>query len=290
MTWGLVEGFVKWLLHQGYSLASVNNRLSAVKVYARLAAKAEVLPPDEHALIREVQGYGSTEGKRVNTGRPKTRLGHKKAEAIVLTAGQSRRLKTAHPPTPQGIRDRLLLCLLLDLGLRASEVAALRVEDLAEPGYVVVYRQKTDTVDRMALSADILQAMAAYEPYLRPQGILLRGSRKNEKLTEQTMSVRAIGQPRLRSQKFVDDMLGEGSLFPARMAVHHALANLQLLAAEVDDVVFRRVVPEGIKEFAADHVRGGAQLGIEGWVELQHISILSSIFDDKSWHDAVALG
>jgi integrase len=211
VTWGLVEGFVKWLLHQGYSLASVNNRLSAVKVYARLAAKAEVLPPDEHALIREVQGYGSTEGKRVNTGRPKTRLGHKKAEAIVLTAGQSRRLKTAHPPTPQGIRDRLLLCLLLDLGLRASEVAALRVEDLAEPGYVVVYRQKTDTVDRMALSADILQAMAAYEPYLRPQGILLRGSRKNEKLTEQTMSVRAIGQ---RVKLLGRDILGIWELSP----------------------------------------------------------------------------
>jgi hypothetical protein len=41
---GLVEGFDKWLLHQGYSLASVNNRLSAVKVYARLAAKAGVIP------------------------------------------------------------------------------------------------------------------------------------------------------------------------------------------------------------------------------------------------------
>ena len=40
VTWGLVEGFVKWLLNQGYSLASINNRLSAVKVYVRLAAKA----------------------------------------------------------------------------------------------------------------------------------------------------------------------------------------------------------------------------------------------------------
>ncbi|MCZ7674190.1 MAG: hypothetical protein M5U34_47215 [Chloroflexi bacterium] len=45
VTWGLVEGFVKWLLNQGYSLASVNNRLSAMKVYARLAAKAGAIPP-----------------------------------------------------------------------------------------------------------------------------------------------------------------------------------------------------------------------------------------------------
>lgn len=45
VTWGLVEGFVKWLLRAGYSIASVNNRLSAIKVYARLATKAGVIPP-----------------------------------------------------------------------------------------------------------------------------------------------------------------------------------------------------------------------------------------------------
>ncbi|MCB8943994.1 MAG: tyrosine-type recombinase/integrase [Ardenticatenaceae bacterium] len=162
VTWGLVEGFVKWLLNQGYRVTSVNNRLSAVKVYARLAVKAGVIPSTEQALIREVRGYSGTEGKRVDGKRPKTRLGHKKEEAVVLTAQQARLLKSSHPPTPQGIRDRLLICLFLDLGLRASEVAALTVEDLAEPGYVTVYRQKTDTTDRMALTADILAALVDY--------------------------------------------------------------------------------------------------------------------------------
>jgi integrase len=151
VTWGLVEGFVKWLLNQGYSLASVNNRLSAVKVYARLAAKAGVIPP-----------------------------------------------------TPQGIRDQLLIGLLLDLGLRASEVAALTVEDLAEPGYLTVYRQKTDTTDRMALTAD-------YETYMRQSGTLLRGSRKNGELTKQVMSVRAIGG---RVKILGRDILGLWELSP----------------------------------------------------------------------------
>lgn len=85
----------------------------------------------------------------------------------------------------------MLLSLFLDLGLRASEVAALRVEDFAEPGTVIVYRQKTDSVDWMELTRDILQALAAYEPYLRQSGVLLRGSRKNGKLTNQNMPVRA---------------------------------------------------------------------------------------------------
>jgi integrase len=193
VSWGLVEGFVKWLLTQGYSINSVNNRLASIRVYVRLAAKAGVISPTEHALIREVRGYGQTEGKRVDEKRPYTRIGHKKETAIVLTAQQARQLKYTHPPTPQGIRDRLMICLLLDLGLRASEIASLKVADFAEPNKVVVYRQKTDTTDRMVLSADIRQALADYEPYLRQHGILLRGSRKGGKLTDDVMSVRAIG-------------------------------------------------------------------------------------------------
>lgn len=211
VTWGLVEGFVKWLLNQGYSLASVNNRLSAVKVYARLAAKAGVISPTEQALIREVRGYGRTEGKRVDEGREQTRVGHKKAESLVLTASQARLLKSKHPPTPQGVRDRLLLCLLLDLGLRASEVAGLAVEDLAEPGYITVYRQKTDTTDRMELTADLLAALADYQRFLRQSGPLLRGSRKNGDLTDQVMSVRAIGA---RVKILGRDILGVWELSP----------------------------------------------------------------------------
>lgn len=211
VTWGLVEGFVKWLLNTGYSIASVNNRLSAIKIYTRLAAKAGIIPPTEQALIREVKGYGLTEGKRVDEARPRTRIGYKKEEAIVLTVQQAKLFKTQHPPTPQGIRDRLLICLLLDLGIRASEVAALTVEDFIEPGYVVVHREKTDTVDRMALSRDVMQAMVAYKPYLRPRGTLLRGSRKNEKLTDQVMSVRAVGS---RIKTLGRDILGVWELSP----------------------------------------------------------------------------
>ena len=193
ISWGLVEGFVKWLLNQGYSISSVNNRLASIRVYVRLAAKAGVISPTEYALIREVRGYGQTEGKRIDEKRPSTRIGHKKEEAIVLTAQQARLLKNNHSPTPQGIRDRLMICLMLDLGLRSSEVSGLKVADFAEPGNVVVYRQKTDTTDRMALSADIHQALTDYKPYMRRSGSLLRGSRKGGKLTDDVMSVRAIG-------------------------------------------------------------------------------------------------
>jgi integrase len=189
VTWGLVAG----LLNQGYSVAFINNRLSAVKVYARLATRAGAIPAEEHALIREVPGYGGTEGKRVDERRPKRRVGYKKDEALVLTAEQARLLKTQHTTSPQGVRDRLLICLLLDLGLRASEVAGLRVKDFAEPGL----RDRLPPEDRLRGQNGTLgrhpEGAGRLRALQRKEGTLLRGSRKNEELTNQNMSVRAIG-------------------------------------------------------------------------------------------------
>ena len=40
ITWGLVEGFVKWQLKEGYAIHSINIRLSTVKTYAKLAMQS----------------------------------------------------------------------------------------------------------------------------------------------------------------------------------------------------------------------------------------------------------
>jgi hypothetical protein len=52
---------------------SAQERAALAAQYA--AAQAGVIPPEEHALIREVRGYGLTEGKRVDDLRPKNRIG-----------------------------------------------------------------------------------------------------------------------------------------------------------------------------------------------------------------------
>lgn len=72
----------------------MNNRLSAVKVYAKLAANAGVIPAEELQLIRVVSGCGKQEGKRVDERRPVTRVGHKKESPFRLTLAQARTLKT----------------------------------------------------------------------------------------------------------------------------------------------------------------------------------------------------
>jgi integrase len=52
LTWALVEGFRNWMVQEADAVASVNARLSAVKTYAKLAFKAGIISPEEHALIR----------------------------------------------------------------------------------------------------------------------------------------------------------------------------------------------------------------------------------------------
>jgi len=207
VSWGLVDGFVKWLLNQGYSISSVNNRLAAVRVYVKLAAKAGVISIEDKVRILDVSGYGETEGKRVDQRRTKTRVGHKKEEAVILSEEQARRLKHSHPHTPQGIRDRLLMCLLLDLGIRTSEAAGLNTDDVdMGVGTVRVYRLKTDTTDLMRLTADLILALAAYQPYMLSGQPLLRSSVKGGKLAKRGMTTRAIGyRVKELGQQLVDE-------------------------------------------------------------------------------------
>lgn len=194
MTWGIVEGFVKWQLAQGFSIASVNNRLAHVKTYAKLATKAGTIPANEYAMIRLVQGYGGKEARRIDERRPVTRIGHKKEEHVPLTAVQARQLKT-HPDTPQGRRDGLLMCLLLEHGLRVGEVSRLEVADFdLMAGELRFYRPKVDKVQVHKLTADTLRAAVAYFQQDAPSnGRVLRGSTKGGELTG-AMSLQAIKQ------------------------------------------------------------------------------------------------
>lgn len=196
VTWGLVQGFVKWQLDQGFAVGSINRRLSTVKTYAKLAAQAGAISAQDLALIKTVAGYGQKEAKRVNGGRTVARVGSKKAEHVSITEDQAARLKAQPLTTPQSRRDAVLMCLLLDHGLRAGEVAALTVTnvDLKAGRLVNFYRPKVDKVQNNKLSADALKALRAYfangdAPAL---GALLRGSRKGGKLDQAGMSETAI--------------------------------------------------------------------------------------------------
>jgi integrase len=143
-------------------------------------------------LIKAVSGYSRKEAKRLDEGREQTRTGYKKARHTSITADQARALK-GQPDTPQGRRDQLLICLLVDHGLRVGEVATLQVENFdLQGGIFTFYRPKVDVIQTHKLTTDTLRAALAYFQHdALPVGQMLRGSRKGGEL-EGCMSIRAI--------------------------------------------------------------------------------------------------
>lgn len=194
ITWGVVEGFVRWQLRQGYAVGSVNVRLSTIRVYAGLAAKAGAIEAGEAVLIAAVQGYSHKEGRRIDQRREVSRVGRKKARPVPLTRIQATTLKQQPTGTPQGRRDALLMSILLDHGLRCGEVAGLQAEafDLVA-GTMRFYRPKVDKVQQHLLTDDTLCAADLYFKHDAPvAGPLLRKSRKGGELSTPGMSEQAI--------------------------------------------------------------------------------------------------
>ncbi len=167
ITWGLVAAFVQWELQQGYAIGTINVRLATMKRYAQLAMQAGALSPTEYALIKTVAGFRHGEGRNVDAQRATTRCGAKKAHTTAVGAGQALLLKDQANP-----RDALLLCILLDHGLRCGEAQALDVSaiDLAA-GTLTFYREKVHKTQTHRLSSDTLRAAMKFLKD-RPDGSL----------------------------------------------------------------------------------------------------------------------
>ena len=191
-TWGLVEAFRVWLLDEGYAIGTINGALSTVRVYAALASKAGTIAPTELLLIAGVRGYRGSEGRHVDQDRETTRKGTKKAQWTPISREQAARLKNDHPDTLLGRRDTLLMCLLLDHGLRIGEIHGLQVAALdLRRGTLTFYREKVDKTQTHRLSADAARAALVYLQEGGPSsGQLLVGSRPGKGWGVRNMQLR----------------------------------------------------------------------------------------------------
>lgn len=215
---GLVEGLVQWQLRQGYAISSVNMRLATVKLYYKLEQGAGARSEKYAAMIRTVMGYRGCQGKRIDAKHPITRIGDKKAEHTPLSISQAQELLN-QPNTPQGHRDRVLMCLLLYHGLRCEEVQLLQVSLVnLEKGEFAFEQPKVSRELRHKLHLETYLALTAYftHDYLKDgqigltqHGPLLLGSRKGGRLTG-TMSKSAINQ-RVRA---LGEQIGVEALSP----------------------------------------------------------------------------
>jgi site-specific recombinase XerD len=70
--------------------------------------------------------------------------------------------------TAKGLRDHAIVVMLARLGLRATEVAVLRLDDLDWTAGEIVIRGKGDRVERLPLPVDVGEALVAYLQHGRP--------------------------------------------------------------------------------------------------------------------------
>lgn len=194
VTWGIVKAFGRWMLAQGFSVATINNRLTTVRVYASLAAQAGVIGVEDLALIQTVKTYSAKEARRLDERREVSRVGNKKAEHVSITSSQAKLLKNQGDNSPQSRRDSLLMCLLLDHGLRVGEAAGLLVTDFdLKRGELRFYRPKVAKTQLHKLTRETAKAARAYFTHDAPaMGRALLGSVKGGELTAVPMSERAI--------------------------------------------------------------------------------------------------
>lgn len=193
---GLINLIKKAMLQHGYSVATVNRTLATVKVYAGLSFTAGVIDETRHALIKTVKGYTPKTGKRIDETRAQSRLeDSKKATHTSISEADRQALMNQHDGTAQGMRNRVVMTLMLQLGLRVGEIASLTVDSFdLESGQVTFYREKVDLTQTHDLLRDTLHALRDYKNagLMPSEGKLLRAILKNGKPGKRGLSTRAI--------------------------------------------------------------------------------------------------
>ena len=257
VSWGLVEGFIQWQLQQGFAIGSVNVRLYTVKAYARLALQAGTLDHAAYGAIRAVRGLSHREGLNIDAERDKKRAGRKKAAAVSISPAEARALKQQPTDSPQGRRDTLLVCLLLDHGLRVGEIAILRVEHLnLQEGTLRFYRPKVDVEQTHVLTTDTLRAALLYINTDAPaSGPLFPGSRKNRALSDRKMKG---GKPKPRGGSEDVDAAVDTAVLENGMGAGAITKRIGVLGVQLG---FANLSPHDCRHYwATSATRGGTDI------------------------------
>lgn len=180
ITFGIVDGYKRYLLQKGYSINSVNQTLYIIRRYCREATRAGFIPVEEMGKIQLIEGVKSSEAPHIDEERASnnipTRASTKKIKAKEITPDQVDALKHQQPDTLRGKRDALLFAILLDMGLRESEIITLTWDSINPETRVMTWHRKKTNNDGVELvSRDILQALEDYSKAMEERGEELSG-------------------------------------------------------------------------------------------------------------------
>jgi integrase/recombinase XerD len=156
--------------------------------------------------------------------------------------------------TPMGRRDYAILVLLVRLGLRAAEVAGLRLDDIDWRAGEIIVRGKRHTEERLPLPSDVGEAIAAYLSGGRPRRpereVFLRVFAPIRSLDPQSVSDRvrvaaercglgSFGAHRLRHTAGTQMLRGGASLTEVAQVLRHRRVATTAIYAKVDHRALR---------------------------------------------------
>lgn len=174
-----------------------------------------------------------------------------------ITDDQARALlRSCDRRTALGRRDYAIVITLLRLGLRAGEVARLRLEDLDWRGGELVVRGKGSRLDRLPLPVEVGGAIAAYLRRGRPRSerreVFLRARPPFEPIASGTVAstvrracrragVAEVGPPRLRHSLACEMVRAEVPLVEIAEVLRHKSLQSTAIYARVDLNALRKL-------------------------------------------------
>lgn len=209
ITHGEVNAYQLWMMQQGYTLTSINRAIYAVRTYARQVMLAGVMSAEVYQRIAAIQSVSGKAAANLDEKRPLQRRPvnrAKKASPTKIPADLVTHLLNDHDIGQLGgLRDVVLMGCLLELGLRASEVADLQWDDIdLTAGTLKFYRPKVAQTQRLALSTRLQRILRLYQEHLQRHfvmtekilvGITRKGALGKHYLSPQSISniVQQIG-------------------------------------------------------------------------------------------------
>ena len=201
ISYGEVYAYYLWMLNQGYAISSINRALFTIRAYSYQAMRAGTLNAEAYQRIAALKPLAGKTAANMDEHRPVTRretARAKKETPTRIPADIVHSLLHHHPlEQVQGLRNAVLMGLLLELGLRASEVAGLQQENVnLEQGTITFYRQKTAQHQTLALSTHLQGKLRRYLQFLVEQsirgnlmiGLTAKGKPGKRYLTPQSIS------------------------------------------------------------------------------------------------------
>lgn len=173
MSRGVLSGFVAWMIKQGFSMGTINVRISTIHKYCELAKDAEVISEEAYDLILLVKGHRGKEARNIDKSRKdeglKTRRLHsKKAQPTHVETGQALKMKhttSRHNRKNLSDADALMMGLFIEHALRLGELVLLDVTSInLKTNKITIYREKTDDTDIQKLQK---HTRLAAEKYLK---------------------------------------------------------------------------------------------------------------------------